>query len=75
MNDNNYIWIFGENRAESACENSFNFWKYCLSQDDGIDGYLVLKKNEHTSKVYDSLSKKERDAFLRDISSASSKGV
>ena len=64
MNDNNYIWIFGENRAESACENSFNFWKYCLSQDDGIDGYLVLKKNEHTSKVYDSLSKKERDHVL-----------
>ena len=64
MNDNNYIWIFGENRAESACENSFNFWKYCLSQDDGIDGYLVLKKNEHTSKVYDSLSKKERDYVL-----------
>ena len=64
MNDNNYIWIFGENRAESACENAFNFWKYCLSKTDGIDNYLVLKKNKHTFNVFDSLSDVEKEHVL-----------
>lgn len=64
MKVNNYIWIFGENRAESACENAFNFWKYCLSHEDGIDKYLVLKKNESTLKTYEKLSKKEKEHVL-----------
>lgn len=60
MSEKNYIWIYGENRAESACENSFNFWKYALTRNDPIDNYFIMKKNENTLKVYDSLSKVQK---------------
>ena len=64
MADNNYIWVFGENKAETACENPFHFWKYCLEQNDNIDGYLVLKRNAHTQEVYDGLTKTQREHVL-----------
>ena len=48
MSENNYIWIYGENRAQTACENPFNFWRYALSRDDPIDNYFIMEKNEST---------------------------
>ena len=51
MSDNNYIWIYGENRAESACENAFSLWKHSLTRNGPIDNYFILKKNDETLKV------------------------
>ena len=64
MSENNFIWIYGENRAESACENSFNFWKYALTRDDSIDNYFILKKNKNTLKIYDTLSEIEKEHII-----------
>ncbi len=64
MSKNNFIWIYGENRAESACENSFNFWKYALTRDGPIDNYFILKKNKYTLKIYDTLSKIEKEHIV-----------
>lgn len=64
MSKNKYIWIYGENRAESACENAFNFWRYGLTKDDSVEKYLILKKNDFTLKVYDTLSKLEKEHVL-----------
>ena len=64
MSKDNYIWIYGENRAESACENAFNFWRYGLTKDDSVDKYFILKKNKYTLEVYESLSKIEKEFIL-----------
>lgn len=64
MSDNNYIWIYGENRAESACENPFSLWKYALDRNDSVDNYLILKKNKNTLKVYDNLSKIQKEHVI-----------
>lgn len=64
MSENNYIWLYGENRAESACENAFNLWKYALTRDDCVENYFILKRNEHTSKVYDGLSDNEKSHIV-----------
>ena len=59
-NANNYIWIFGENHAKTANDNSFYLWKYSVNIKDNIEKYLVLEKNASTSKVYNTLSKHEK---------------
>lgn len=64
MSNDNYIWIYGENRAESACDNPFNLWKYALTRDDSIDNYFIVKKNKNTLKVYESLSKTQKEHFI-----------
>ncbi len=60
MSEDNYIWLYGENRAESACENAFNFWRYGLTKDDDVDKYFILKKNQKTLGVYETLSNTEK---------------
>ncbi len=64
MSDTNYIWIYGENRAESACENAFSLWKHSLTRNGPIDNYFILKKNDRTLKVYDKLSKIEKEHIV-----------
>lgn len=64
MVNNNFIWIYGENSAESACENPFHLWKYSLTRNDFVDNYFILKKNNSTLKVYDSLSKIQKDHII-----------
>lgn len=64
MSNNNYIWLFGENKAETANNNSFYFWKHIVSINDGIDKYFVLKKNDENLKVYNNLSKEEQSFIL-----------
>ena len=51
MGNNNYIWVFGENKANTACENSFHFWRYAVGINDNIDKYLILKRNNTTLKI------------------------
>lgn len=57
----NYIWLFGENLASTANNNSFYFWKHTVQKQDDIDKYIVLDKNAGTKKVYNSLSSRERE--------------
>lgn len=64
MSENNYIWVYGENRAESACENPFKLWQYSLTRDNPIDNYFILKKNENTVEVYENLSKIEKEHII-----------
>ena len=60
MGNNNYIWVFGENKANTACENSFHFWRYAVGINDNIDKYLILKRNNTTLKIYNNLSSYEK---------------
>lgn len=55
-----FIWLFGENLATTANNNSFYFWKQTVLVDDDIEKYIVLEKNPNTAKVYDALSEKEK---------------
>lgn len=64
MSNNNYIWLFGENDAETANNNSFYFWKHIVGINDGIDKYFVLKKNEDNLKIYNNLTKEEQSFTL-----------
>ena len=48
----NYIWLFGENRGNTANNNSFYFWKEVCNIKDGIDKYYVMYKNKQNKKVY-----------------------
>lgn len=58
--NNNFIWLFGENVSETANNNSYYFWRHVCLIDDGIDKYIILKKNANNLRVYNSLSKKEK---------------
>lgn len=62
--NNNYTWIFGENKAITASENPFHFWKYCVNKKDGIDKYFVFKKNNLNLSLYEKLSKHEKKFIL-----------
>lgn len=61
---NNYIWLFGENNAATANNNSYYFWRQIVNKDDNIDKYIVLQKNKENKKVYSSLSKHEKKFVL-----------
>ena len=50
MDKNNYIWIFGENLASTANNNSYYFWKEIVNIKDDIDKYILFEKNEKTQK-------------------------
>lgn len=56
----NFIWLFGENLANTANNNSFYFWKHSVLKKDDIDKYFVLKKSDSNLKLYNSLSPEER---------------
>lgn len=60
----NYIWVFGENLGLTANGNSYHLWKYAVNIKDNIEKYLVLDKNDSTSKIYKSLSKHEQRFVL-----------
>lgn len=60
----NYIWLFGENRGNTANNNSFYFWKEVCNIKDGIDKYYVMYKNKQNKKVYASLSREEKKKVL-----------
>ena len=64
ININNYIWVFGENLGLTANGNSYHLWKYAVNIKDNIEKYLVLDKNDSTSKIYKSLSKHEQKFVL-----------
>lgn len=57
INITNYIWLFGENLAKTANDNSYYLWKHIVNINDNIEKYLILEKNESTLKAYNSLSK------------------
>lgn len=61
---NRYIWIFGENLGKSANSNSYHLWRHIVNIDDAIDKYIVFEKNNHTKKVYNTLSKHEKKFVL-----------
>ena len=64
ININNYIWVFGENLGLTANSNSYHLWKYAVNIKDNIEKYLVLDKNDSTSKIYKTLSKHEQKFVL-----------
>lgn len=57
---NNYIWLFGENLGNTANNNSFYFWKYCVNIKDEIDKYYIMEKNDSNLRIYSSLSRYEK---------------
>lgn len=61
---NNYIWLFGENLAKTANNNSYYMWKHIVNIDDNIEKYLVLEKNPNTKRIYATLSKHEKKFVL-----------
>ena len=60
MDKNNYIWIFGENSASTANNNSYYFWKEVVNINDDIDKYILFEKNEKTQKAYANLTEYEK---------------
>ena len=60
----NYIWLFGENRGNTANNNSFYLWKEVCNIKDGIDKYFVMVKNKQNKKVYRTLSRNEKKKVL-----------
>ena len=60
----NYIWLFGENRGNTANNNSFYLWKEVCNIKDGIDKYFVMVKNKQNKKVYRTLSRSEKKKIL-----------
>ena len=61
---NNYIWLIGENNSLTANNNSYYFWKESVKKEDGIEKYLVLKKNKDNKELYNKLSKEEKKYVL-----------
>ena len=61
---NNYIWLFGENNATTANNNSYYFWKSIVNIEDGIDKYIVLQKNNKNKEIYNKLTDKEKKFVL-----------
>ena len=61
---NNYIWLIGENNSLTANNNSYYFWKESVKKEDGIEKYLVLKKNKANKELYNKLSKEEKKYVL-----------
>ena len=59
-----FIWLFGENRGESANNNSFYMWKHVLKKEDDIEKYLIMRKNENNLKVYHNLNSKEKQFVI-----------
>lgn len=57
---NKYLWLFGENNASTANNNSYYFWKNVVNIDDDIEKYFVLEKNKKNKKIYNTLSPYEK---------------
>ena len=53
-----YIWLFGENVGQTACNNSFYFWRQIVGKNDDIEKYFVMEKNRETMAVYRRLDTK-----------------
>lgn len=64
MKKKTYIWLFGENRGESANNNSFYMWRHIIKQDDDIEKYFVMSKNENNLAIYHTLSKEEKQCIV-----------
>ncbi len=64
MDNNNYIWLFGENNGTTANNNSYYFWKKVVNIHDDIDKYLVLERNKGNREVYRNLSSYEKKFVL-----------
>ena len=60
MENNNFIWLFGENLSETANNNSFYFWKHVVNREDGIEKFLILTKSEKNIKIYNEFSDNEK---------------
>lgn len=58
--NNNYIWICGENHGNTANNNSYYFWKHAVNVEDEIDKYIVFQKNKDTLETYENLSEYEK---------------
>lgn len=55
-----FVWLFGENVGQTACNNSFYFWKQIVKKDDGIEKYFVMERNRGTMAVYRGLDSETR---------------
>ncbi|MFT3952360.1 MAG: CDP-glycerol glycerophosphotransferase family protein [Oscillospiraceae bacterium] len=62
----NYIWLFGENSAGTAENNSFVLWKDTVLRDAGIEKYFILKKTAHTKRIVRGLGKARRFVVWKD---------
>ncbi|HCA55461.1 MAG TPA: hypothetical protein DEO95_08320, partial [Ruminococcaceae bacterium] len=59
-----FIWLIGENLGKSATNNAFYFWRTAMEQEDDIDKYLVLEKNENNLALYKTLPEQWRTFIL-----------
>ena len=57
---NKFIWLFGENRGNTANNNSYYFWKNVVNIRDEINKFIVFDRNEHTLNVYNNLTDYEK---------------
>ena len=46
-----YIWLFGENNANTCNNNSFYFWRYVVLKSDNIEKYFILEENDQNKKI------------------------
>lgn len=58
--NNKFIWLFAENRGNTANNNSFYFWKHVVKIEDEIEKYFIMDRNEANRKVYENLESYEK---------------
>lgn len=64
MNNNKFIWLFGENLGNTANNNSFYLWKHVVEKEDNIEKLFVMKKNKQNKKVYKELNSKAKKNII-----------
>ncbi len=55
-----FLWLFGENKGNTANNNSFYFWKHVNEIDDNIDKIYIMNRNKKNKQTYKTLSKEMR---------------
>lgn len=55
-----YVWLFGENEAKTANNNSYYFWKYIVNRYYDVDAYFVLEKSKKNLETFHTFTAAER---------------
>lgn len=64
MKKNEFVWLFGENEARTANNNSYYMWEHIAEYDDEILKYYILKKSKANKKIVKNLPKKKRNFIV-----------
>ena len=60
MKQKKYIWLFGENDGKTSNNNSFYFWDHVVLNEDNIEKYFILERNNENCEKVKKMEKNKR---------------